>query len=41
MATNYIHKSGFIHRDIKPESICVNDKMQIKLIDFGTERKFY
>lgn len=40
MATNYMHKKGFIHRDLKPENICIDDNMSIKIIDFGTSRKF-
>ena len=38
-AINYLHKKGFVHRDIKPENICL-DGDQVKIIDFGTARKF-
>ncbi len=35
-ALNYVHKSGYIHRDICPRNfICTNDVNTIKLIDFG------
>ncbi|MBX3421848.1 MAG: serine/threonine protein kinase [Pirellulaceae bacterium] len=35
-ALNYVHKRGFIHRDICPRNfICSPDILQLKLIDFG------
>ena len=39
-AINYLHKKGFIHRDIKPENICLESGQYVKIIDFGTARKF-
>ena len=39
-AINYIHKKGFVHRDLKPENICLEAGNVIKIIDFGTARKF-
>jgi calcium-dependent protein kinase len=39
-AINYFHQKGFIHRDLKPENICIEKDINIKLIDFGTVRKF-
>lgn len=38
-ALAYIHKHGYFHRDIKPENILVQDRVQIKLADFGLARE--
>jgi serine/threonine protein kinase len=34
-AIDYLHKQGFLHRDICPRNIMVTGENQVKLIDFG------
>ncbi|CAI4227812.1 unnamed protein product [Auanema sp. JU1783] len=34
----YIHSAGIIHRDLKPSNIAVNEKCQVKILDFGLAR---
>ena len=35
-----IHSKNIIHRDIKPENIFINEKMEIKIGDFGISKQF-
>jgi serine/threonine-protein kinase len=38
-ALDYAHVAGhLVHRDIKPENLLVNDREQVKLLDFGLAR---
>ena len=35
LALEYVHKIGYIHRDIKPDNILIDQNGHIKLADFG------
>ncbi|QDU82105.1 Serine/threonine-protein kinase StkP [Polystyrenella longa] len=32
---HYAHERGLVHRDIKPENFLVNEKAEVKILDFG------
>jgi calcium-dependent protein kinase len=39
-AVTYCHEKNIVHRDLKPENILFNGNDYLKIIDFGTSRKF-
>lgn len=39
LALEYMHKQGWTHRDVKPDNYLVNNKNEVRLIDFTLARK--
>ena len=37
-ALEYVHAQGYLHRDVKPENIVLNNRGYAKLTDFGIAR---
>ena len=37
---DYIHKLNIVHRDMKPENLLIDDKKNIKIVDFGLSNTF-
>ena len=41
LVLQYIHEFNLVHRDLKPANIMINEKLDVKLIDFGISRSAY
>jgi len=39
-AVDHCHKKHVVHRDLKPENILLDDKLNVKIADFGFSRTF-
>ena len=40
-AIDYIHRLGFVHRDIKLENVLIDGNRKVKITDFGFSRAFH
>ena len=38
-ALSFTHRSGYFHRDMKPENLLVTEDMVLKLADYGLARE--
>jgi 3-phosphoinositide dependent protein kinase-1 len=36
----YMHGMGVAHRDLKPSNLLLDDRLHLKLVDFGTAKFF-
>jgi serine/threonine protein kinase len=35
---NFMHSNGYVHRDLRPENILVDEKQKVRIIDFGLSK---
>jgi len=40
LAVKYLHSTGVMHRDLKPQNILITKSCTVKLCDFGLARNF-
>ena len=37
---DYIHQQGYLHLDIKPQNILIDENLNVKIADFGSTQMF-
>ncbi|KAJ3199822.1 cyclin-dependent serine/threonine protein kinase [Clydaea vesicula] len=40
IGVNFLHENRVLHRDLKPQNLLINKKLELKLADFGLARAF-
>lgn len=39
-AIHYLGELGIVHRDVKPENLLLDEKMNLKMVDFGLSNTY-